>query len=163
MKHSNITKNRTRVPLLLVLAASIIGLAPAFSLTAWAGSGSYSINDVSGNYVDLGNGWTYGTGGLNDKQSVPLSFVGLITFTPDTSTFHEHNIVREYGTNHVVDFDGTYTVDSDGHGTMTWLSLLGNIKNRDFYIVNAGAELKYNDTDPPGTVIISDSGTMTKQ
>ena len=37
MRNSNITKNRIRVALLLVLAASIIGLAPAFSAsdTGW--------------------------------------------------------------------------------------------------------------------------------
>ncbi len=46
MRNSNITKNRIRVALLLVLAASIIGLAPAFSASARAGS--FSINDVSG-------------------------------------------------------------------------------------------------------------------
>ena len=45
MRNSNITKNRIRVALLLVLAASIIGLAPAFSASARAGS--FSINDVS--------------------------------------------------------------------------------------------------------------------
>jgi len=38
-----------RVALLLVLAISIIGLARAFSTSARAGS--FSINDVSGNYV----------------------------------------------------------------------------------------------------------------
>ncbi len=38
LRNSNITKNRMRVALLLVLAASIIGLAPAFSTSARAGS-----------------------------------------------------------------------------------------------------------------------------
>ena len=33
----------------------------------------------------------------------------------------------------------------------------------DFYIVNGGAELKSIQTDPPGTVDVSISGTMTKQ
>ena len=36
MRNSNITKSRIRVALLLVLAASIIGLAPLFgSCTGW--------------------------------------------------------------------------------------------------------------------------------
>ena len=48
LRNSDITKNRTRVALLLVLATSIIGLAPAFSTSAWA---DFSINDVSGVYV----------------------------------------------------------------------------------------------------------------
>jgi len=156
MRNSNITKNRIRVALLLVLAASIIGLAPAFSASARAGS--FSINDVSGNYVELANGWTFGNGVVN---FLPNSQVALVTFTPATGTFHEEAIVRVAGNNIYPVIDGTYTVDKAGHGTMTWL---GGAKHRDFYIVNGGAELKWIITDPPGThVIASNSGTMTKQ
>ncbi len=156
MRNSNITKNRIRVALLLVLAASIIGLAPAFSASARAGS--FSINDVSGNYVELANGWTFGNGVVN---FLPNSQVGLVTFTPATGTFHEETIVRVAGDNIYPVVDGTYTVDKAGHGTMTWL---GGAKHRDFYIVNGGAELKWIITDPPSTgVVASNSGTMTKQ
>jgi hypothetical protein len=161
LRNSNITKNRMRVALLLVLATSIIGLAPAFSTSARA---DYSINDVSGSYVWHGEGWTYALGGTKlDKQFVPLSDVGLVTFTPATGTVHLDLIVREYGTQFEGVADGTYTVDATGHGTMTWLSGSGNVKHIDFYIVNGGAELKWIDTDPPGTVLLSSSGTMTKQ
>ena len=156
MRNSNITKNRIRVALLLVLAASIIGLAPAFSASARAGS--FSINDVSGNYVELANGWTFGNGVVN---FLPNSQVALVTFTPATGTFHEETILRVAGDNIYPVIDGTYTVDKAGHGTMTWL---GGAKHRDFYIVNGGAELKWIITDPPGThVIASNSGTMTRQ
>ena len=157
MKNSNITKNRSRVALLLVLAASIIGLAPAFSASARAGS--FSINDVSGNYVSHTEGWYYGSGSVN---YVPNSGVGLTTFTPATGTFHEDLIVRDAGTNLNITIDGTYTVDANGHGTMTWTGINGP-KHRDFYIVNGGAELKWIDTDPPGTTELSTTGTMTKQ
>jgi hypothetical protein len=44
---------------------SIIGLAPAFSSSARAGS--FSINDVSGNYVWHGEGWD--VGGTNGKPT----------------------------------------------------------------------------------------------
>jgi hypothetical protein len=158
LRNSNISKNRMRVALLLVLAASIIGLAPAFSSSARA---DFSINDVSGNYVWHGEGWDLG--GTNGKQSVPLSAVGLITYTPATGTFHVNLMLRLDGTNFHNLRDGTYTVDANGHGTMTWLSGSGNTKHRDFYIVNGGAELKFINTDPPGTVELSTSGTMTKQ
>ena len=161
LKNSNITKNRMRVALLLVLATSIIGLAPGFSSSARAGSGSYSINDVSGNYVWHAQGWDLG--GNNGKQSVPISAVGLITYTPATGTFHSDLILRIDGTNFDNVRDGTYTVDPTGHGTMTWLSGSGNVKQIDFYIVNGGAELKWIDTDPPGTDELSSSGNMTKQ
>ena len=156
MRNSNITKNRIRVALLLVLAAPIIGLAPAFSASARAGS--FSINDVSGNYVEFADGWAFGNGVVNFD---PVSQVGLVTFTPATGTFHEETILRVAGDNIYPVIDGTYTVDKAGHGTMTWL---GGAKHRDFYIVNGGAELKWIITDPPGThVIASNSGTMTRQ
>ena len=158
MRNSNITKNRIRVALLLVLAASIIGLAPAFSASARVGS--FSVNDVSGNYVELANGWVFGSGVVNFR---PTSQVALVTFTPATGTFHEDLIVRDAGTNLNITIDGTYTVDANGHGTMTWTGMNGP-KHRDFYIVNGGAELKWIITDPPVTgVIASNSGTMTKQ
>jgi hypothetical protein len=158
MKTSNITKNRMRVALLLVLATSIIGLAPAFSSSARA---DFSINDVSGNYVWHDEGWTLG--GTNNKQSVPESAVGLITYTPATGTWHVGLFLRFDGTNFENLRDGTYTVDANGHGTMTWLSGSGLTKQIDFYIVNGGAELKWIGTDPPGTIELSTIGTMTKQ
>ncbi|PYK61517.1 MAG: hypothetical protein DME43_02270 [Verrucomicrobia bacterium] len=159
LRNLNITKNRMRVALLLVLATSIIVLAPAFSTSARAGS--FSINDVSGNYVWHAEGWDLG--GTNGKQSVPLSAVGIITYTPATGTFHVDLILRVDGTNLHNLRDGTYTVDATGHGTMTWLSGSGNVKQIDFYIVKGGAELKWIDTDPPGTIELSTIGTMTKQ
>src|SRR6266436_5859380 len=94
MRNSNITKNRIRVALLLVLAASIIGLAPAFSASARAGS--FSVNDVSGNYVELANGWTFGN---SAHHFLPNSQVALVTFTPATGAFHEEMILRVAGTN----------------------------------------------------------------
>ena len=157
MRNTNITKNRIRLALLLVLAASIIGLAPAFSASVRAGS--FSINDVSGNYVELANGWGFSN---NDVNFLPHSQVALVTFTPATGTFHEDLILRVAGTNINPVFDGTYTVDKAGHGMMTWNN---GEKHRDFYIVNGGAELKWIITDPPspGTLVASNSGTMTKQ
>ena len=159
LRNSNITKNRMRVALLLVLATSVIGLAPAFSSSARA---DYSINDVSGNYVWHAEGWD--VGGTHSKPtSVPFSVVGLITYTPATGTWHVDLNLRINGTNFHNLRDGTYTVDANGHGTMTFLSPEGNTKQFDFYIVNGGAELKWIDTDPPGTIELSSSGTMTKQ
>jgi hypothetical protein len=159
LRNSNITKNRMRVALLLVLATSIIGLAPAFSTSARA---DFSINDVSGNYVWHGEGWALGET-KNKPESVPSSAVGLVTYTPATGTFHVDLFLKVNGTTFENLRDGTYTVDANGHGTMTWLSGSGATKQIDFYIVNGGAELKWIDTDPPGTVELSTRGTMTKQ
>jgi hypothetical protein len=158
-RNSNITKNRMRVALLLVLATSIIGLAPAFSSSARAGS--FSINDVSGNYVVHGEGWYFGNG---NNSFVPVSFVALATFTPAIGSFHYDGIRRAFGDNSHDIFDGTYTVDANGHGTMTWVSPnTGNTSHNDFYIVNGGAELKAINTDPPGTAKASNFTTFTKQ
>jgi hypothetical protein len=107
----------------------------------------------------LADGWTLGNGVQNFR---PSSQVGLVTFTPATGTFHEDSIVRIDATNLYPIFDGTYTVDANGHGTMTWTGINGP-KQRDFYIVNGGAELKWINTDPPGTIVVSNSGSMTKQ
>src|SRR5713101_3653764 len=151
MKNSNITENCMRVALLLVLAASIIGLVPAFSSSARAGS--FSASSVEGIYVDHGEGWTTGNG----SNIVPFSAVGLITFTPATGTFHADLIGRQFAQNNEHVVDGTYTVDATGHGTMTWRN---GAKHRDFYIVNGGAELQWINTDPPDTAeIVSSSGT----
>ena len=46
---------------------------------------------------------------------------------------------------------------------MSWLSRQGGAKQIDCYIVNGGAELKWIDTDPAGTAVLTVSGTMTKQ
>ena len=144
--------------MLLALTMCITGLAPAFSSSARA---DFSINDVSGNYVWHAEGWAVGQG--NSDKIVPVSDVGLITYTPATGTFHVDLILRVNGTNLENHRDGTYTVDATGRGTMTWLSGTGLTKHIDFYIVNGGAELKWIDTDPPGTIELSTIGTMTKQ
>ncbi|HKE59678.1 MAG TPA: hypothetical protein VKB46_23370 [Pyrinomonadaceae bacterium] len=160
MRNSNTKKIRRPVALLLVLVASIVGLTPAFSTSVRA---DFSIYDVSGNYVLSGQSWDYGTGGSNEKQPVPGSGIGLITFTPDSGTFHARFIGRVLGENLDIVRDGTYTVDPDGHGAMTFLSLNGNVRHRDFYLINGGTEIKWVDTQPPGAAVISGSGTMTKQ
>jgi len=160
MKNLKIGKNRMPWALLLVLAASI-GLSPAFSTSAWSTAQSYSINDVSGNYVLHGEGWYFGSG---NAHYVPNAFAGLVSFTPATGTFHLDSIVRSDGENTHVVLDGTYTVDADGHGTMAWVSpISGNSGHNDFYIVNGGAELKAINTDPPGTAKASQVSTFTKQ
>jgi len=151
-------KSIVRAALLLALTMCITGLAPLFSSSASA----FSINDVAGVYVWHAEGWSVDQGNTNNHP-VPISAVGLITYTPATGTFHVDVIVRFNGTNSENLRDGTYTVDATGHGTMTWLTGGGATRHIDFYIVNRGAELKWIDTDPPGSFELSAIGTMTKQ
>jgi len=160
LRNPNITKNRMRIALLLVLVTSIIGVAPALSTSARAGS--FSINDVSGIYVYHSQSWAL-VGPKNKPQSVPGSGVGLVTYTPASGTFHIELVVRLDGANSYPVRDGTYTVDATGHGTMTWVSGSGVVRQIDFYIVNGGAELKWIQTDPANPDDLSTIGTMTKQ
>ena len=148
-------KSIVRAALLLALTMCITGLAPAFSSSARA---DFSINDVSGNYVWHSEGWAVGQG--NSDKIVPVSDVGLVTFTPATGTFHADWIVRTEGENGEAIHDGTYTVDANGHGTM---SRAGH--HRDFYVLNGGAEVKWTNTDgsdafPP---VAASTGIITKQ
>ena len=116
-----------------------------------------------GSRLRRSEGWDWSSGSVNTSSAnfLPRSLVGLVTFTPATGTFHAYWIARLAGENHSGAFDGTYTVDADGHGTMTWSGAFP--KQRDFYIVNRGAELKYIVTDPPSSFAASVAGTMTKQ
>ena len=85
------------------------------------------------------------------------------SLTPATGTFHADWIVRLDGENGEVARDGTYTVDTNGHGAMTWISATGLPRRLEFNIVNRGTQPQYIDTDPAGSVYLSISGTMTKQ
>jgi hypothetical protein len=114
---------------------------------------------VSGNYVDHNEGWDCSGNNCGGKF-LPRSLVGLVTFTPATGTFHEDVLSRSVGENLEHVFDGTYTVDTTGHGIMIWRN---GAKRRDFYVVNGGAELKALYLDPPGTFFANMGGTMTKQ
>ncbi len=152
-------KSIVRAALLLALTMCITGLGPLFSSSAQAGSGSFSINDVSGNYVDQVDGWLI-LQGNNAAHYTPLKGVGLVTFTPATGTFHADWLLRHDAENHEQIQDGTYTVDANGHGTMSWAG-----HHRDFYVLNGGAEVKWTNTDgsdafPP---VAASTGTMTKQ
>ena len=117
-----------------------------------------------GSRLRRSEGWDWSSGSVNTSSAnfLPRSLVGLVTFTPATGTFHAHWIARLAGANYTTDFDGNYTVDANGHGTMAYMGANGP-NQRGFYIVNAGAELKWINTDPPGTALANSDGTMTKQ
>src|SRR5260370_42288725 len=99
-------KSVVRAALLLALTICIIDLAPAFSTSALAGSGSFSINDVSADYVSHSEGWHYGSGSGN---YAPNSGRGLTTFPPATGTLHPDLIVRVLGGHDHVVGDGAHT------------------------------------------------------
>ena len=62
-----------------------------------------------------------------------------------------------FGENWDLSLTGTYTVNADGTGTMTF----AGIRRRHFVIGAGGNELKYIDTDPTGGDVAG--GSMVKQ
>jgi hypothetical protein len=74
---------------------------------------------VSAFYVDYSESWYFGSCSVN---FVPGTLVGLITFTAAMGSFHSNAIGTVAGESRVIVVDATYTVDLNGHGTMTWLS-----------------------------------------
>jgi len=72
MRNSNIPKTASEV----TLATRVSGFhyRPCAAFSANARAGSFSINDVSGNYVELAKAWAFGNGVVNFD---PISQVGL--------------------------------------------------------------------------------------
>lgn len=153
-----------RAALLLALTASVIGLAPLFSSTALA----FGVGDLNGNYGARDSGWLF-EGLPSDRATasslIPFNTVELINFD-GAGVFTDNQIVYSDGVPRYHTFSGTYTVGTDGRGTMTW-TVTGIPKHRDFVIVNGGAELVFLQSDPAGNNVGSEvataGGIMIKQ
>jgi hypothetical protein len=149
-----------RVALLLALTASVIGLVPLFSSNALA----FGVSDLNGNYGAQNSGWLF-KGMPNPNATAnsltPFNTVELINFN-GAGMFTGNQIIVDDGvvTTHAI--SGTYTVETDGRGTMTW-TVNGGPKHRDFVIVNGGAELQFLQSDPAGSSVAMAGGVMIKQ
>ena len=91
----------------------------------------------------------------------PVAVAGLTTFD-GTGQFHIVDTVNLQGNSFHRDFMGTYSVNPDGSGPLTFFSFGGTNKTRTYYIADSGQEIKYVETDDPdeGTVT---SGTLVRQ
>ena len=141
-------KNRT--PLIALLFALVLPLVP----TVYA-SGHFATNytnaSLTGVYGYSGQGWILGPSNPNNNGTdVPLDNAGVMWFDGN-GTFEFHDTVNlggfiiQRGTadNPIV---GTYTVNPDGTGTMTWFSN-GSNHTRAFAIVAGGTELEMAGTE----------------
>ena len=141
-------KNRTAlVALLFALALPLVPKVYASGHFAT----NYSNASLTGVYGYSGDGWILGPSNPNNNgTNVPLDNAGVMWFDGN-GTFEFHDTVNlggliiQRGTadNPIV---GTYTVNPDGTGTMTWFSN-GSNHTRAFTIVAGGTELEMAGTE----------------
>jgi hypothetical protein len=143
-------KNKTNV----FAAVLLLGVAFLVGPTVYA-SGHFATNytnaSLTGVYGYSGQGWILGPSNPNNNgTNVPLDNAGVMWFDGN-GTFEFHDTVNlggfiiQRGTadNPIV---GTYTVNPDGTGTMTWFSN-GSNHTRAFAIVAGGTELEMAGTE----------------
>ena len=91
----------------------------------------------------------------------PVAVAGLVTFD-GKGQFHIVDTVNLQGNSFHRDFMGTYSVNPDGSGSMTFFSFGGTNKTRTLYIADSGKEIKYLETDDPDEGAVT-SGTLVRQ
>ena len=150
-----------------VLALGIVALIMQVSLP---GAQAYDLSSLNGSYADSFSGFhpvgDGPPGGPQPHHPMPInSFgamyeVGLYTFD-GAGGFMARNVLN-FGGGIILNaswsatFTGTYTVNANGTGTMTWTD-----HRRHFVIGAGGNELKYIGTDPDTGIITG--GSMVKQ
>jgi hypothetical protein len=170
MKNQNITFTRS-VPktskarlFRSVLALGVVALIMQVSLPR---AQAYDLSSLSGAYADSGSGFfPISPGGPPRPVPIgaygPFDEAGLWTF--DGAGGLTGRLVFNFGGGLIVGDDwnliltGTYTVNANGTGTITFA---GNLRRRHFVIGAGGNELKYIDTDPTGGDVFG--GSMVKQ
>jgi hypothetical protein len=142
-----------RVTLLLALTA-----ASHFSSSALATT--FDLSTLTGTYGGQNLLWE-SVGSKPSPAIVPTSIRELITFD-GTGNFTMDQVINHAGTSISRTVTGTYTVNSNGTGEMSFITPSGLIAKRDFAIVNGGAQLLFS--DDPGTVgTLAGVGTYIKQ
>ena len=144
-----------------VLALGVVALIMQVSLPR---AHAFDLTSLNGNYAD-----SYGSFSPLPPQSgrpLPISSyspfyeAGLYTFN-GAGGFMARNVLN-FGGGAILNaswsqtFTGTYTVNANGTGTMTWTD-----HRRHFVIGDGGRQLKYVGTDPTGGIVVG--GSMVKQ
>jgi len=152
-----------------VLALGVVALIMQVSLPR---AQAYDLSSLNGRYADSYSGFhpvSPGSPPAPLPNPLPISGfgavyeVGLYTFN-GAGGFTAHAAFNFSG-GHIVNadwslnplFSGTYTVNADGTGTMTWEP--GH--RRHFVIGDGGNELRYIGTDPNTGIVVG--GAMVKQ
>ncbi len=92
---------------------------------------------------------------------LPTSIRELITFD-GAGNFTMDQVINHHGTSVSRPVTGTYTVNSNGTGEMSWITPSGVVPKRDFVIVDGGAQLLFSQ-DPGSTGDLAGVGTFVKQ
>ena len=142
-----------------VLALGMVALMMHVSLPC---AQAYDLSSLNGSYADSFSGFFPVT---NRAPSIshygPEYAAGLWTF--DGAGGVTVLVVFNFGGGLIVgdnwdlNLTGTYTVNANGTGTMTF----AGIRRRHFVIGAGGNELKYIGTDPTGGIVVG--GSMVKQ
>jgi hypothetical protein len=145
-----------------VLALGVVALIMQVSLPR---AQAYDLSSLNGSYADSFSGLAPVSPG-GPPHPVPISgylpeyAAGLWTF--DGAGGFTVSLVFNFGGGFIFGdnwdhtFPGTYTVNANGTGTMTFLS-----RRRHFVIGAGGNELKYIGTDATGGIV--NGGSMVKQ
>ena len=145
-----------------VLALGVVALIMQVSLPR---AQAYDLSSLNGSYADSFSGFApLSPGGPNRPVPIdaygPVYEAGLYTFD-GAGGFMARNVLN-FGGGAILNaswsqtFTGTYTVNANGTGTMTWTD-----HRRHFVIGAGGNELKYVGTDPTGGNVVG--GSMVKQ
>ena len=146
-----------------VLALGVVALIMHVSLPR---AEAYDLSSLNGSYADSFSGFAPvgpGSPGVPPPISVygPVNEAGLWTFDGagglTTRLVFNFGGGFIFGDNWDLNLTGTYTVNADGTGIMTF----AGIRRRHFVIGAGGNELKYIDTDPTGGDVAG--GSMVKQ
>ena len=138
-----------------VLALGVVALIMQVSLPR---AQAYDLSSLNGSYADSFAGFAPPASQANSYG--PVYEAGLWTF--DGAGSFTASLVFNFGggiilnTSWSQNVTGTYTVNANGTGTMTWTD-----HRRHFVIGDGGTQLKYVGTDPTSGIIVG--GSMVKQ
>ena len=146
-----------------VLALGVVALIMQVSLPR---AQAYDLSSLNGSYADSFSGFApVSPGSPNTFLPIstygPVYEAGLYTFD-GAGGFTARNVLN-FGGGIILNaswsatFTGTYTVNANGTGTMTWTG----DHRRHFVIGDGGRQLKYVGTDPTGGIVVG--GSMVKQ
>jgi hypothetical protein len=129
---------------------------------------AFDLSSLNGNYADS----SVTLVPANSHQSLaPIStyapYCSVALYTFDGAGGFTGRSVLNFGGGDIANTDfnqnvtGTYTVNANGTGSVTWITVAGHQHRRHFVIGAGGNELKYIGTDPDPDIL--SSGNMVKQ
>jgi hypothetical protein len=155
-----------RLAICCLAVASALLASPTSALKASAATG-FTNASIRGTYVYESEGFAEVNPNFDPNigpvtsDYAPFAAAGFFAFD-GTGGMLVHDTVYIQGAIRHRNFEGTYSINPDGSGTLTFLSFGGTPKTRELFIAKAGEEIKFVVTDKPdlGTV---NSGTMVRQ